>query len=93
MKYMNITPPYCQILNDTVHTHIHWKIMQCLSAAIISMRTLDPRETKGLGLESEMQETYKFGRSEALKTSDLSKETLSPNLNRAPSRWGTAGCV
>lgn len=50
------------------------------------MRTLDPREVKGLGLESEMPETYKFGRSEALKTYDLSKETLSPNLNRAPSR-------
>lgn len=86
MKYMNITTPYFQILNNTVHTYVHWKIMQCLSKAIISMRTLDPREDKGLGLESEMPETYKFGRSEALKTYDLSKETLSPNLNRAPSR-------
>lgn len=90
---MNITTPYRQVLNNTMHTYVHWKIMHCLSEANISMRTLDLRETKGLGLESEMQETHKSGSSEALKTCDLSKETMSPNLNRAPGRSGTAGCV
>ena len=63
----------------------HWKIMQGLSRAIKSMRTLGPKEIEGLGLVPEIREAYTFRRSESLKISDLSRDSAQ-NLNRAPSK-------
>lgn len=45
------------------------------------MRTLGPKEVEGLGPESQIWEAYKFGISEALKTSGMSKETM-PKISK-----------
>lgn len=59
----------------------HQKITQGLSTAMKSMRILGPKETEGLGPKYVIWEAYKFGRSEGLKTSDMSKETFCPKIS------------